>query len=159
MPSARTTANLPSEEPMRAPFATLLVAAGLVALGCNNNTNAVGAPLPAPQDLASVSLNQAVDLYWSDNSYASAPSRFLWYHVYSTSYDLDRALCGTAWELEGATIAPEFLVGALTNGVPRCYGVTAVTKDGAESDKSLPWNSGAIVAPSSSHAVPQRALS
>ena len=124
---------------MRAPFATLLVAAGLVALGCNNNTNAVGAPLPAPQDLASVSLNQAVDLYWSDNSYASAPSRFLWYHVYSTSYDLDRALCGTAWELEGATIAPEFLVGALTNGVPRCYGVTAVTKDGAESDKSLPW--------------------
>jgi len=123
---------------MRTPFATLLAAAGLVALGCNN-TNSVGAPLPAPQDLASVSLNQAIDLYWSDNSYASAPSRFLWYRIFSTSYDLVNVHCGTTWQLEGTTIAPEFLVGALTNGVPRCYTVTAVALDGAESGQSLPW--------------------
>ncbi len=121
---------------MRTPFATLLAAAGLVALGCNN-TNSVGAPLAAPQDLASVSLNQAIDLYWADNSYASAPSRFLWYRIFSTSYDNVR--CGATWQLEGTTIAPEFLVGALTNGVPRCYTVTAVALDGAESDQSLPW--------------------
>jgi hypothetical protein len=33
-------------------------------------------------------------------------------------------------------VAPEFIVGALTNGVPRCFAVTAVSVDGFESDRS-----------------------
>jgi hypothetical protein len=56
--------------------------------------------------------------------------------VYSTSYDLDNDRCGTSWQLEGTTVAPEFLVGALTNGVPRCFTVTAMSPRGAESDRS-----------------------
>ena len=28
------------------------------------------------------------------------------------------------WQLEGTTVAPEFVVGALANGVPRCFAVT-----------------------------------
>ncbi len=38
--------------------------------------------------------------------------------------------------VEGTTVAPEFLVGALANGVPRCFSVTAVSVDGLESDRS-----------------------
>ena len=33
-------------------------------------------------------------------------------------------------------MAPEFLVGALTNGISRCFTVTAVSVDGFESDRS-----------------------
>ena len=49
------------------------------------------------------------------------------YRVYSTSYDLDATipLCGTDWRLEGTTVAPEFVAGALTNGISRCFTVTA----------------------------------
>jgi hypothetical protein len=48
-------------------------------------------------------------------------------------------VCGTSWSLEGSTVAPEFLVGALTNGVPRCYRVTALATDGSESAPSPIW--------------------
>ncbi len=88
--------------------------------------------LPAPTALTSISLNGAVHLGWTDNAYESAPARFSWYRVYGTSYDLDRGLCGTEWSLEGTSVAPEFLVGVLVNGVPRCYGVSAVSREGYE---------------------------
>lgn len=89
--------------------------------------------LPAPSALASVSLNGAIHLGWTDNAYESDPTRFSWYRVYSASYDLDRGLCGTEWSLEGTSVAPEFLAGVLVNGVPRCYGVSAVSREGYES--------------------------
>ena len=93
-------------------------------------------PLETPTNLSSVSLNGAIALSWSDNAYLSDPNRFESYRVYSTSYDLDNGFCGTTWSVEGTTVAPEFLVGALTNGVPRCYGVTALGVDATESDRS-----------------------
>ena len=123
---------------MHAPFRYLLAAAGLLSLACNSTTDNVfiGTPLDPPTSLESVSLNQAVALNWSDNPFENSPSRFLTYGVYSTTYNLDLGLCGTNWEIEGTTVAPEFIVGALTNGVPRCYGVTALSTDDAESDRS-----------------------
>ena len=124
---------------MHAPFKSLLALTGLLAFACNSMTNndvLIGSPLPAPDSLASVSLNEAIELDWSDNAYASAPARFELYRVYSATYNLDLGVCGTQWDVEGTTVAPEFLVGALTNGVPRCYGVSALSTDGAESSLS-----------------------
>ena len=89
--------------------------------------------LEAPASLTSISLNGAIHLAWEDNAYFSDPQRFLWYRVYSASYDLDVGLCGTDWALEGTTVSPEFLAGVLTNGVPRCYGVSAISTEGYES--------------------------
>ncbi|HEV2084554.1 MAG TPA: hypothetical protein VGR09_05700, partial [Gemmatimonadales bacterium] len=63
------------------------------------------------------------------------PANFRNYRVFSTTYDLDNAVCG-AWRLEGTTVAPEFIVGALDNGVPRCFAVSAVSVTGAESAQS-----------------------
>lgn len=89
--------------------------------------------LEAPAWLQSISLNGAVHLYWSDNPFKNQPSGFKQYRVYSASYSLDRNLCGSSWFLEGTTVAPLFLVGALTNGVPRCFGVSAESVEGWES--------------------------
>jgi len=89
--------------------------------------------LVAPAWLSSISLNGAIHLQWDDTSYASAPTRFKWYRIYSTAYNLDTGLCDTNWLLEGTTVAPEFLASALTNGVPRCFGVSAVSREGYES--------------------------
>src|SRR2546425_3204370 len=89
--------------------------------------------LVAPAWLSSISLNGAIHLQWDDTSYASAPTRFKWYRIYSTAYNLDTRLCGTNWLLEGTTVAPEFLASALTNGVPRCFGISAVSREGYES--------------------------
>ncbi len=89
--------------------------------------------LPAPSSLASVSLDEAIHLAWSDNSFASAPEAFRTYRVYSALYSLDDGLCDETWVLEGTTVAPEFLSGALPNGVPRCFGVSALSLDGWES--------------------------
>ncbi|HEY7194329.1 MAG TPA: hypothetical protein VH439_11355, partial [Gemmatimonadales bacterium] len=83
--------------------------------------------------LTSISLNGAIHLEWDDNPYLSAPTRFKWYRIYSTDYDLDAGLCGTGWVLEGTTVAPEFLASAMTNGVPRCFGVSAISREGYES--------------------------
>ena len=120
---------------MRAPLKSWLAATGLLAFACTSTTE-IGTPLEAPQSLESVSLNGAVDLFWLDNAFASAPTRFVAYRIYSATYDLDAGLCGTAWDIEGTTVAPEFLVAALTNGVPRCYGITALSTDGGESAQS-----------------------
>jgi hypothetical protein len=89
--------------------------------------------LDAPTTLFSISLNRAIHLEWADNAYEADPARFKWYRIYSTSYDLDTGLCGASWLLEGTTVAPEFLAGAMTNGVPRCFGVSAVSVEGYES--------------------------
>jgi len=89
--------------------------------------------LQAPASLASVSLDGAIHLAWSDNPYASSPNTFRAYRVYSAPYSLDNGLCDVSWVLEGSTVAPEFLAGALTNGVPRCFGVSALSIEGWES--------------------------
>jgi hypothetical protein len=89
--------------------------------------------LPAPASLASISLDSAIHLDWADNAFLAAPARFKWYRVYSASYDLDRGLCGADWALEGTTVAHEFLAAQLANGVPRCFGVSAISVEGYES--------------------------
>jgi fibronectin type 3 domain-containing protein len=88
--------------------------------------------LPAPDTLNSISLNQAIHLQWTDNA-ALADTTFKWYRVYSASYNLDQGLCGADWVLEGTTVSNEFLATLLTNGVPRCFGVSAITNQGYES--------------------------
>lgn len=95
--------------------------------------------LDRPSWLSSISLNGAIHLEWDDSSYITAPTRFKWYRIYSTAYDLDTGLCGTDWLLEGTTVAPEFLASAMSNGVPRCFGVSAVSREGYESLWSPLW--------------------
>src|SRR5213083_2225029 len=89
--------------------------------------------LDAPASLFSISLNGAIHLEWDDNAYLTAPTRFKWYRIYSTDYNLDSGLCDTSWLLEGTTVAPEFLASAMSNGAPRCFGVSAVSREGYES--------------------------
>jgi hypothetical protein len=89
--------------------------------------------LVSPGWLSSISLNGSIHLEWDDGSYSTAPTRFKWYRIYSTDYNLDGGLCGTNWLLEGTTVAPEFLASAMTNGVPRCFGISAVSREGYES--------------------------
>jgi len=89
--------------------------------------------LQAPSSLVTTSLNGAIYLGWSDNPYVSDPDGFYQYRVYSASYSLDDNLCGDDWALEGTTVAPEFIAGALSNGAPRCFGVSAESIEGWES--------------------------
>ena len=89
--------------------------------------------LDRPTSLFSVSLNAAIHLEWDDSPFVNSPTRFKWYRIYSTAYDLDTRLCGATWLLEGTTTAPEFLVSAMPNGAPRCFGVSAVSREGYES--------------------------
>jgi hypothetical protein len=105
------------------------------ATGCSDLTDS-GVVLEVPGGVSSVSLDGAIALTWSDGSYVSDPDHFENYRVYSTGYDLDRDLCGTSWSLEGTTVAPEFIVGALANGDPRCFAVSAMSKDGVETERS-----------------------
>jgi hypothetical protein len=88
--------------------------------------------LDAPGSLTTTSLNGAVYLFWSDNSFKSEPTGFKQYRVYSASYDLDQNICGT-WAAEGTTVSPEFVASALTNGVSRCFAVSAESVEGFES--------------------------
>lgn len=88
--------------------------------------------LPKPTSLFSTSLNGAVELDWTDNAYLSDPQGFKWYRVYSAAA-INDTTCDTQWFLEGATVSPAFIVSALTNGVTRCYGVTAIDTLGDES--------------------------
>ena len=112
-----------------------------LAAACSSNpSDPSGGTAPdVPSQLVSTSLNGAIALTWTDNAYASDPANFRNYRVYGTSYNIDAPpaeRCGAAWRLEGTTVAPEFLVGALNNGIPRCFSVTAVSIDGAESGRS-----------------------
>jgi hypothetical protein len=113
----------------RAPVLFLLVAA------CSSDHTAPGDAPDVPATLASTTLDHAIALTWSDNSYTFDPNNFQNYRVFSTTYDLDNDVCGV-WRLEGTTVAPEFIVGALANGVPRCFAVSAVSVTGAESAHS-----------------------
>lgn len=92
--------------------------------------------LPAPQGLGSVSLDRAVQLYWASNAVNGSTTTFDHYLVYSAPYDAGRGVCTANWVLEGSTVADGFLSGNLTNGVSRCYVVSAVTHDGHESQWS-----------------------
>ncbi|MDH3290789.1 MAG: hypothetical protein OEO20_16240 [Gemmatimonadota bacterium] len=89
--------------------------------------------LESPTVLLSTSLNGAIHLAWSDNAFQTTPSAFKQYRVYSATYSLDDDLCGASWGLEGTTVAPEFIAGALPNGAPRCFGVSAESIEGYES--------------------------
>ena len=89
--------------------------------------------LQAPSALVSTSLNAAIYLGWSDNPFAADPAGFRQYRIYSASYSLDAGECGTDWGLEGTTVAPEFIAGALANGQARCFGVSAESVEGWES--------------------------
>jgi hypothetical protein len=111
----------------------------ILAAACSDGTSP-GNPPDVPADLETTTLDGAVALTWTDNAYVNDPDNFQNYRVYSTSFNLDAPLgtdgCGTTWRLEGTTVAPEFLVGALVNGIPRCFTVSAVSRDGAESSRS-----------------------
>jgi len=118
---------------MRGWFAPVFL--GLV-VGCSSDRTSPGIPPDVPANLESTTLDGAVALFWDDNSFIADPANFEAYGIYSTSYDLDNDVCGNTWALEGTTVAPEFVVGALTNGVPRCFAVTARSMEGAESARS-----------------------
>src|SRR5207249_9497165 len=67
---------------------------------------------------------------------AADTARFYWYRVYSMPYDLDQGACVTqpdSISLEGTTVSNEFLATLLANGVPRCFGVSAISVEGYES--------------------------
>jgi hypothetical protein len=108
----------------------------LAACSNDDDVNGPGITPEAPSSLSSTSLDGGIALVWSDNPFQADPDIFGNYRIYSTSYDIDVDECDTEWAVEGTTVAPEFLVGALANGVPRCFSVTAVSVDGLESDRS-----------------------
>lgn len=114
-------------------FVTAIDAAGNESGGSSVVTVDERLQLDAPAWLFSISLNGSIHLQWDDGSFVTAPTRFQWYRIYSTAYDLDTGDCGTTWLLEGTTVAPEFLASAMANGAPRCFGVTAVSREGYES--------------------------
>lgn len=89
--------------------------------------------LARPTSLTSVSLDGAVVLLWSDESYRSDPDGFWHYRVYSAAYDVGANRCDTGWMLEGTTVAAEFRVGSLVNGLPRCFAVSGIAIEGYES--------------------------
>ena len=111
-------------------------AAVLVLAACSSDNTGPGRTLQAPAGLTTVSLDGAVALAWPDNPFQADPGSFKTYAVYTTGYDLDVDQCGQSWRLTGTTVAPEFVVGALTNGTPRCFYVSAVSVDDVESEAS-----------------------
>ena len=110
-------------------FLTLIAA-------CSSDRTSPGIPPDVPANLINTTLDGAVALVWDDNAYTADPANFQSYAVYSTTYDFDNNVCGNSWALEGTTVAPEFIVGALTNGVSRCFSVTARSVEGVESARS-----------------------
>jgi hypothetical protein len=107
----------------------------LIAACSSDNTGPGNAP-DVPSELFSTTLDRAIALDWTDNAYVSDPANFQNYRVFSTSYNIDNNQCGSSWRLEGTTVAPEFIVGALTNGVSRCFAVSSVSIGGFESARS-----------------------
>jgi hypothetical protein len=91
-----------------------------------------GNTLPAPQGLASVSLNGGVELSWDPNAFNENPDLFDYYRVYSTDYNAGTG-CVNAWALEGTTVSDGFVARNLANGVTRCFAVSAISIDGHES--------------------------
>jgi hypothetical protein len=93
----------------------------------------VSSRLPAPLGLTSISLNSSIHLSWRSNAVDASRGTFDHYRVYSTSYDASRGVCTAGWVVEGSTVADAFFVGNLTNGISRCFAVSAVTRAGHES--------------------------
>lgn len=89
--------------------------------------------VPAPTGFTSISLNAAVQLFWSSSAVDALHGAFDHYRVYSTPYDGTRGVCTAAWVLEGTSASDGFFVGNLTNGASRCFAVSTVTHDGHES--------------------------
>lgn len=114
----------------------LAAATALAACSSDSTGPGTGTPPPAPADLVTTSLDGAVALMWPDNAYQANPGNFLHYAVYSASYNLDLDRCEGEFLVEGTTVAPEFIAGALANGAPRCFFVTALGLGGAESAES-----------------------
>lgn len=124
-----------------------LVGAAIAATACSSSSTTGPTPgnaPPTPLNLVGTTLDQAVALTWDDNAFLANPSNFQNYRVYSTSYtwstDYLAGQCGSTWQLEGTTVAPEFIAGALVDGVSRCFAVSAVGVSQAESQRSLPHN-------------------
>jgi hypothetical protein len=113
----------------------------LLVTACSSDGTGPGDSPDVPADLSSTTLDRAVALTWPDNAYIADPANFESYRIYSTSYNIDAPSgvdpCGTSWRLEGTTVAPEFLVGALENGISRCFSVSARSRDGVESGRSV----------------------
>jgi hypothetical protein len=107
---------------------------------CSSDQTAPGNAPDVPVDLSSTTLDGGVALTWADNSYAADPEDFESYRVYSASYDIDAPPgtdpCGASWSLEGTTVSPEFVVGAMVNGISRCFAVSATSRTGVESSFS-----------------------
>ncbi|NIM47801.1 MAG: hypothetical protein GTN62_00415 [Gemmatimonadales bacterium] len=95
--------------------------------------------LERPDFIVGTSLDGAVYLAWGDNPFINEPDGFKQYRVYGASYSIDDVECGADWSLEGTTVAPEFLVGMLANGVSRCFAVSAESIEGFESRWSDLW--------------------
>jgi hypothetical protein len=120
-------------------WATAIFILWIAACSSDNSTGPVDPP-DVPASISSTSLDGAVALTWADNSYTASPANFQNYTVYSTDYDIGTGQCGTTWQVEGTTVAPEFVVGALTNGLSRCFSVSAMAVNGAESARSQARN-------------------
>ena len=126
-----------------------LMLAVITFAACSSSTSPGPGPGPGtvpetPTGLVSTSLDGAVALVWDDNAFAADPNAFQNYRVFSTSYsfgsDYLAGSCGNTWRLEGTTVAPEFVVGALSNGVAQCFAVSAMSVDQVESSRSTPRN-------------------
>ena len=130
----------PSELSMRRTIALPAALLALAACSSDYGTNpGGGGSLDAPNALTSVSLNGAIQLSWDANSRLGRPDLFEHYNVYSTSYDLDHNLCDDRnWALEGTSVSEDFVVSGLSNGVPLCFDVSAVTVNGRESEWAAP---------------------
>jgi hypothetical protein len=117
----------------------------IIATACHSDSTGPGGTVPqVPTGLVGTSLDGKIALFWDDNAFAADPNGFQNYQVFSTSYsfgtDYLNGQCGTNWTLEGTTVAPEFVVGALRNGVAQCFAVSAVNKNQQESARSTSRN-------------------
>ena len=83
----------------------------------------------APSTLTGITLDSAIHLDWHDTPDLA---RFKWYRIYSSAYTAGPTPCAN-WVLEGTTVSHEFLSSQLTNGVTRCFDVSAVDTLGYES--------------------------
>lgn len=95
--------------------------------------------LVAPQDLGGTSLDGAVQLGWADNARLTGGSQFRHYRIFSTVLTASGGCDASRWVVEGATLSNSFLVGGLTNGITRCFAVTAMSTSGIESVMSSAW--------------------
>jgi hypothetical protein len=117
-------------------FVTAVDLDGLESAASNTVTVNEYLHIGAPPSLAGISLDSAIHLDWQDTPDFS---RFKWYRVYSSDYDLAQNQCFN-WALEGTTVSHEFLAAQLANGVTRCFGVSAVDTLGYESLWSPIWS-------------------